>query len=109
MRSNCVFSEVHVLPEVHLGVTATVDLRSKQWACIECRRSQTEEAERPPFSVTRKRRSTAGETWHHEELSLRRGANGSRQMARTRGNGRRRLDPFSAAGATNGPWASIGY
>ena len=42
-------------------MTATVDLLSKEWAWIECGRSQTEIAERPPSSVTQRHRSRAGD------------------------------------------------
>ena len=52
-------------------LTATVDLRSMEWAWIECDRSPTETAEMP--RIARLRESGAGPVarWHHDERSCR--------------------------------------
>ena len=58
----CSYGEVTVTGEnVQYVVTATVDLWSKEWGWIECGWSPSEAEVRPLSSVTKRRRSRAGD------------------------------------------------
>ena len=48
-------------------VTASVDLRSKEWAWIECGRSPSEAAERPLPARLRDGGAGLATRWHDEE------------------------------------------